>query len=187
MYSSRFTTPESAAPTSISTNGTRGPATGSSRRSSSATSSPAKSCQLGREAEAAGLLAVGDLVTAEGHIVVRPLPAVPDRRRPRLPPHPDHRRRSRRLLCRVHRDARLERLASRRHPLPKSAGSWIPMGNAFHTALEARDSRQHRARDRLRADRLLRRRHRQRGRRVARHRLRLQRPGSRSPNRWART
>ena len=64
-----FTTPASAAPTSTSGNGTAGPATGSSRRSSSATSSPARSSQLGREAAAAGLLAVGDLVTAEGHIV----------------------------------------------------------------------------------------------------------------------
>ena len=43
------------------------PAQAAGRRS--ATSSPARSSQLGREAAAAGLLAVGDLVTAEGHIV----------------------------------------------------------------------------------------------------------------------
>ncbi len=46
-----------------------------------------------------------------------------------------------------------------------------PMGNAFHTALTARDPRRDRARHGLRPDRNLRRRHLQGGGRVAHHRV----------------
>ena len=74
----------------------------------------------------------GDRVTAEGHIVVRPLPSLPHGQRARLPEHAHHRRGSRRLLRRVHRDAGDERLAPRRQRSPStSAASTTRWGTRF--------------------------------------------------------
>ena len=66
----------------------------------------------------------------------RALPAVPNRQRARLPVHEDHRRRSRRLLRRVHLDAGDERLAPRRRHLlrrrrnPRPDGERVSHGAA---------------------------------------------------------
>ena len=111
--------------------------------------------QLGREAEAAGLLAVGDLVTAEGHIVCG---------------HCLQCRLGEAHLCQrtqiigVDRDgAFAEYIAMpasnvmRLDGIPTEVGAIMdPMGNAVHTVLEADAARQHGAGPRLRPDRLFR-------------------------------
>ena len=104
----------------------------------------------------------------------RPLPALPHRQCARLPLHEDHRRRSRRLFRRVHRDARDERVAPgrldqlRRRRHSRSDGQRVP-----HRA-HRRHSRRDRAHHRLRPDWHLRRRHLQSSGRIACHRVRHQ-------------
>ena len=111
--------------------------------------------QLGREAEAAGLLAVGDLVTAEGHIVCG---------------HCLQCRLGAAHLCQrtqiigVDRDGAFAEFIAmpasnvmQLDGIPTEIGAIMdPMGNAVHTVLEAGGARQHGAGARLRADRLLR-------------------------------
>ena len=86
------------------------------RRWSSAMSSPARSCELGRGGRGGGAARGRGPGHRRRPHRLRPLPAVPARRGASLPAHPDHRRRPRRRVCRLHRDAGLERDAARRHP-----------------------------------------------------------------------
>ena len=143
--------------------------------------------ELGREAERDGLLAVGDLVTAEGHIVCG---------------HCLQCRLGAAHLCQrtqiigVDRDGAFADYIAmpasnvmRLDGISTEVGAIMdPMGNAVHTVLEADGARQHGARARLRADRLLCGRRGSRRRCVARDRERLQpHAGSSSPAPWART
>ena len=111
--------------------------------------------ELGREAAAAGLLAVGDLVTAEGHIVCG---------------HCLQCRLGDAHLCQrtqiigVDRDGAFADYIAmpasnvmKLDGIPTEIGAIMdPMGNAVHTVLEAAGAGQHRPRARLRPDRLLR-------------------------------
>ena len=133
------------------------------------------------------LLAVGDLVTAEGHIVCGHclqcrLGAATSASGPQI--------------IGVDRDGAFADFIAmpasnvmKLDGIPTEIGAIMdPMGNAVHTVLEAAGARQHRPRARLRPDRLLRGRRGTGRRRLAGHRERLQPDAARAgPARWART
>ena len=125
--------PASAAPTCTSRRGTPGPPARSTRRSSPATSSAARSS---RSAPACATSQVGDLVSGEGHVVVRHLPQLPGR--PPAPVHPHVRRsastataRSPSTSCCPSRTSGCTATAVD----PDLGAIFDPFGNAVHTAL----------------------------------------------------
>src|SRR2546430_2385591 len=86
---------------------------------------------------------------------------MPHREQPRLPEHAHHRRRSRRRLRRVHRDADNQCADARRDP-HRGRRHHGSDGQRVSYGADRGDSRQHRVRRGMRADRLLRGRHRAR-------------------------